>query len=113
MDIKGLTGRLENAPASVRWFFLWLAFTAAIFAYKYWTLDVPASWDASWTTLAGAVTLADNGFSIRQLTELPPWHQGGPRPTPCRQLRGTTLLSSCWVDGLAIHSLRSMSAISW
>lgn len=57
---------------------VWLLSFAAIFVYKYWALKVPASWDASWTTLAGAVTLRSNGFNIVELASLAPWYENGP-----------------------------------
>ncbi len=45
-----------------------LGFVAGLLAVRLWTLDEPVSWDAVWTTVPGAVFLAENGFDVPALS---------------------------------------------
>lgn len=45
-----------------------LGFVAGLLAVRLWTLDEPVSWDAVWTTVPGAVFLAENAFDVPALS---------------------------------------------
>ena len=55
----------------------WLLAFVALLASKWWTLRVPASWDASWTVFAGGSTLAENGFDLIALIQSPSFREYG------------------------------------
>lgn len=56
----------------------WSLTFVALLIYKWWTIRLPASWDASWTVIPGGATLVENGFDLPALLNSPHFFELGP-----------------------------------
>jgi len=88
----------------------WLLAFVAILAVKWWTLKVPASFDASWSVFAGGSTLAHNGFDLGELIRSPGYWEYGPgshAASPVTWLTGAVI----WLIGDGARLLPVLHAI--
>ena len=81
----------------------WVVSFLVILASKWWTLRVPASWDASWTVFAGGSTLAENGFDLVGLLDSPSFRQYGPGAHASSPVT--------WLTGLVIAAVGEGAAL--